>query len=268
MKYIYEQISKKDGIILRGVINTPDDFDSAKKYPTVIIYHGFGGDRNGSTWMRTQNAKYLTERGYVVIRFDFSGTNESDGNFYDMTVAREVDEAIMVYDFAKTRAYVDKERIYLIGHSLGGVISTLIAARLRPKAVGLLAPASDMNDINYLRIAGEMLNEGKDLSEMDVIERIKAMKEIDIGGEKLGIKFWLDFIKMDIYGQAAKYPNPVLILRGTKDELVFHDANKKLEEAYPKASYEQIEGADHSFTNYDYRQIIFKKLYDFFEKNK
>ena len=78
MKYIYEQITKKDGITLRGVINTPDDFDALKEYPTVIMYHGFGGDRNGSTWMRTQNSTYLTKRGYVVVRFDFSGTNESD----------------------------------------------------------------------------------------------------------------------------------------------------------------------------------------------
>ena len=37
MKYIYEQIIKKDGISLRGVVNTPDDFDSLKKYPTVIL---------------------------------------------------------------------------------------------------------------------------------------------------------------------------------------------------------------------------------------
>lgn len=89
MKYYYKQISKKDGIILRGVVNTPDDFDTDKKYPTVIMYHGFGGNRDGRTWMRIQNAKQLTSKGYVVVRFDFSGTNESDGEFYDMTVNRE-----------------------------------------------------------------------------------------------------------------------------------------------------------------------------------
>ena len=47
MKYFYSQIKKDNGIVLRGVINTPDDFDAKKKYPTAIIIHGFGGDRNG-----------------------------------------------------------------------------------------------------------------------------------------------------------------------------------------------------------------------------
>lgn len=273
MKYLYEQISKKDGIILRGVINTPDDFNPTKKYPTVIFYHGFGGDRNGSTWFRGQNSKYLTDRGYVTVRFDFSGTNESDGEFYDMTVSREEEEAIMIYDFTKLREFVDKDRIYLVGHSLGGVISTLIASKVSPKAMVLLAPASDMNDPNYLRVMGinfleEKSVEATDLDKKEILKKVHDLADVDIGGTKLNIGFLRDFLPKDIYANASKYKGNVLILRGTKDDLVFNDANRKLEEAYPHAVYEQIEGADHSFKNYDHRQIIFEKMYKFFEKNK
>lgn len=272
MKYFYKEITKKDGTILRGVVNTPDDFDENKKYSTVIIYHGFGGDRNGSTWMRSQNAKHLTNRGYVVVRFDFSGTNESDGNFYDMTVSREEEEAIMIYDFTSLRKYVDKERIYLIGHSLGGVISTLIASRIRPKAMVLLAPASDMNNPDYLKIMGLTfydvdLNFENGNGE-NIIKKVREIEDVDIGGEKLHRNFLIDFLKKDIYKQASNYDGNVLIIRGTSDELVFNDANSKLEKAYPNAIYEQIEGANHSFTNYDHRQIMFDKIYNFLEENK
>lgn len=272
MKYIYEQISKKDGIILRGVINTPDDFDATKKYPTVIFYHGFGGDRNGSTWFRGQNSEYLTDRGYVTVRFDFSGTNESDGDFYDMTVSREEEEAIMIYDFTKLREYVDRNRIYLVGHSLGGVISTLIASKINPKAMVLLAPASDMNNPNYLKLAGMAYFDPKtskgDLDKFKIAKEVKEIEDVDIGGVKLHRRFLLDFLPKDIYGQASKYQGNVLILRGTKDDLVFNDANEKLEKAYPNASYQQVDGADHSFKNYDHRQIIFEKMYDFLEANR
>lgn len=268
MKYFYEQITKKDGIVLRGVINTPDDFDESKRYPTVILYHGFGGDRNGSTWMRTQNSKYLTDRGYVTVRFDFSGTNESDGSFYDMTVSREVEEALMIYDFTKLRPFVDRDHIYVIGHSLGGVITTLIASKVNPKAIALLAPASDMNNIDYLKIAARTLFEEEPRSIHDLVEKAKEMEDMDIGGEKLQNRFWIDFLSKDIYGAAKKYNGNVLILRGTKDDLVFNDANQKLQQAYPSAIYEEVEGADHSFTNYDHRQFIFEKMYDFIENNK
>lgn len=270
MKYFYQQISKKDGVILRGVVNTPDDFDKDKKYPTVIMYHGFGGDRNGSTWFRTQNAKYLSDRGYIVIRFDFSGTNESDGSFYDMTVTREVYEANMIYDFTKMRSFVDKNRIYLIGHSLGGVISTLIAEKTKPRAIALLAPASDMNNVDYLKVAAKARNkiEDSNMTDVEIIKKIKELDDFDIGGEKLHKWFWIDFLRYDIYGAASKYKGNVLILRGNKDELVFRDANEKLNKAYPHSSYEEIDGADHSFKNYDHRQIIFDKMYHFFEENK
>lgn len=270
MKYFYEQISKKDGVVLRGVVNTPDDFDKNKKYPTVIMYHGFGGDRDGRTWMRIQNAKHLTQRGYIVVRFDFSGTNESDGNFYDMTVTRELYEANMIYDFTKMRSYVDKDRIYFIGHSLGGVISTLIGAKINPRAIALLAPASDMNNIDYLKLAVQIRVEDEydNLSEIEKIKKIKDLEDLDIGGEKLHRRFWLDFFRYDIYEAAEKYKGNVLILRGNQDELVFKDSNEKLNKAFPHSKYEEIDGADHSFTNYDHRQIIFDKMYDFFEENK
>ncbi|MDU2585011.1 MAG: alpha/beta hydrolase, partial [Anaerococcus prevotii] len=73
--------------------------------------------------------------------------------------------------------------------------------------------------------------------------------------------------KKNIYGAAEKYKGKVLILRGDADDLVFNDANVKLQKAYPNAVYEQIEGADHSFKNEDHRMIVFKKMYKFFEEN-
>ena len=110
MKYFYEQIKRENGIVMRGVVNTPDDFDENKKYPTVIIIHGFGGDRNGSINFRLNHAKYLTDRGFVAIRFDFSGSGESDGDFYDMTVSREERELELINDFAKMKYYVDNDK--------------------------------------------------------------------------------------------------------------------------------------------------------------
>ena len=161
MKYFYEQIKKEDDIVMRGVINTPDDFDENKKYPSVIIFHGFGGDRNGSVNFRINHAKYLTERGYVVFRFDFSGSGESDGSFYDMTVSREEKEVEMIHDFAKMKYYVDKDRLYWVGHSLGGVLASLMAYKLKPRAMALLAPASDMNNKDYLKVMAKTVFEGE-----------------------------------------------------------------------------------------------------------
>lgn len=273
MKYFYEQIKKEDDIVMRGVINTPDDFDENKKYPSVIIFHGFGGDRNGSVNFRIDHAKYLTERGYVVFRFDFSGSGESDGSFYDMTVSREEKELEMIHDFAKMKYYVDKDRLYWIGHSLGGVLASLMAYKLKPRAMALLAPASDMNNKDYLKVMAKTVFEGevsgktKIESNMPYESLISKVKEADIGGVKIHINFLIDFIVKDIYGSASKYDGNVLIIRGTDDTLVFRDSNEKLRDSYKNARYFEIEGADHSFTNEDQRKILYEMSYKFFEEN-
>lgn len=274
MKYIYTEIKKSDGIVLRGVINTPDDFDEKNKYPTVIIYHGFGGDRNGSTFFRVQNARYLTDRGFVVARFDFSGTCESDGDFYDMTVSREEKEVEIIHNAVRLKPFVDRNRLYWVGHSLGGVLSSLMGYKLKPKAMCLLAPASDMNNPDYIKVMARTMFEGeirKKKSEIDGIksfaEIIASVEDVDIGGAKLNKRFLLDFIKKDIYGSAKKYQGNVLILRGDSDDLVFKDSNEKLRDSFPHALYEEIEGADHSFKNEDHRMIVFEKMYKFFEEN-
>ena len=273
MKYIYSQITKEDGIVMRGVVNTPDDFDENKKYPTAIIFHGFGGDRNGSVGFRLNHAKYLTERGFVVIRFDFSGSGESDGSFYDMTVSRELKEAEMIHDFAKMKYYVDKDRLYWIGHSLGGVLASLLAYKLKPKAMVLLAPASDMNNKDYLKVMAKTVFEGE-ISGKSKIENNKSYDDLiskfedaDIGGVKINKKFLIDFILKDIYGSAAKYDGRVLIIRGSADTLVFKDSNEKLRDAFKNASYYEIEGADHSFTNADYRENLYEKSFEFLNEN-
>ena len=273
MKYIYSQIKKENGIVLRGVINTPDDFDENKKYPTVIIFHGFGGDRNGTVNFRLNHAKYLTERGFVVFRFDFSGSGESDREFYDMTVSREEKELEIIHDFAKMKYFVDKDRLYWIGHSLGGVLSSLMAYKLKPKAMVLLAPASDMNNKDYLKVMaktvfeGEIKNAKKLENNKTYEEMISKFEDADIGGVKIHKNFLMDFIIKDIYGSAAKYPGKVLIIRGTEDTLVFKDSNEKLKKSFQNAKYEEIEGADHSFTNEDHRNFLYDLSYKFLNEN-
>ncbi|MDO5046919.1 MAG: alpha/beta fold hydrolase [Anaerococcus sp.] len=270
MDYIYQSISKKNGSLLRGVINTPDDFDTSKKYPAVIFYHGFGGDRNGRSFFRSQNAKYLTDRGYICVRFDFEGSGESDGSFYDMTVSREEEDAMMVYDFTKIKSFVDKERIYILGHSLGGVIASLIGSKTKAKKMCLLAPASDMNNRDYLKVMAQSLflekfEKLKSEDEPSIREVLSDIEDLDIGGLRLHKNFLIDFFKKDVYKSARAYKGKVLILRGDADELVFDDSNVKLNQAFSNSRYELIRGADHDFTNLKIRKEVFEKMYRFFE---
>ena len=133
---------------------------------------------------------------------------------------------------------------------------------------GLISLKGDLSDLAKLNInlkhADRVYLEVASFKAMDFEELFENVNKIawqDILNEDS------NFIVKDIYGSASKYEGKVLIIRGTKDSLVFRDSNEKLRDAYPNARYFEIEGADHSFTNEDQRKILYEMSYKFFEEN-
>lgn len=69
---------KRDGLNLRGDLLRPN----AEKSPVAIIFHGLMANKDGNNKI----ADALLERGIAIIKFDFNGHGESDGDFSDMNV--------------------------------------------------------------------------------------------------------------------------------------------------------------------------------------
>jgi pimeloyl-ACP methyl ester carboxylesterase len=72
---------------------------------------------------------YLTRRGIAVLRADDRGIGKSTGNFQTATTADFAADAEAGVAYLKTRSEVDPRRIGLIGHSEGGIIAPMLAAR-------------------------------------------------------------------------------------------------------------------------------------------
>ena len=105
------------------------------KYPAVIIISGSGTqDRDGSMmghkpyWVL---ADYLTKNGIAVLRVDDRGTGKSSLG-KDISSATSADFSYDVeasLNYLETRNDVDKKHLGLIGHSEGGIIAPMVAAR-------------------------------------------------------------------------------------------------------------------------------------------
>ncbi len=74
-------------------------------------------------------ADYLTRRGVIVLRADDRGVGKSGGNFAEATTADFAIDAEAGVAYLKTRPEADPRKIGLIGHSEGGVIAPMVAAR-------------------------------------------------------------------------------------------------------------------------------------------
>ena len=131
-----ELYSEGQGKKIYGYITAPKNYKD-QKLPTVIISHGFGGLAERGDFY----AQSLAKAGFVVYSFDFMGGNKnsrSGNDTLNMSVFTEVDDLDVVINNLKSQSCVDQSKLFLLGQSQGGVVSTIEAAKLKGDINGLI----------------------------------------------------------------------------------------------------------------------------------
>ena len=117
-------------ITLAGTLTLPK---KEGQFPVVVLISGSGPqDRNEALLGHKPFlvlADHLTKNGIGVLRYDDRGTAESTGDFKTATSSDFATDAEAAITYLKTREEINKEQIGLIGHSEGGLIAPMVAAR-------------------------------------------------------------------------------------------------------------------------------------------
>lgn len=106
---IYSELDYK-GHKLRGF------HDKANDEVVAIITHGIGGNKLGHKFIFKQFADYANQNGISVLRYDFAGTGESDGDFADTRHSDQVEQVNLIIKQAMTLGY---EKIILCSTTIG-----------------------------------------------------------------------------------------------------------------------------------------------------
>ena len=133
-------ITSNDDLIY-GLLYIPDNFKN-KRYPLVILSHGLSLNH---TFMKAY-AEKLQKEDIISFIYDFRGggyDSKSSGKISDMTIDTEKEDLINVLNYLKDMDCIDDEKIYLAGHSQGGLVSSLVAVDVENQIGGLFlfAPA-------------------------------------------------------------------------------------------------------------------------------
>jgi pimeloyl-ACP methyl ester carboxylesterase len=111
-------VSNKDS--LKGLLDTTN-IERTKKKPALVYLHG--GFSLG--YEDVEDCKPFIDKGFVVFAPSYRGENGNPGNFeYFMG---EVDDAKAAIRWLSEQPYVDKDSIYVFGHSIGGGMSLLLS---------------------------------------------------------------------------------------------------------------------------------------------
>ena len=189
-------------------------------------------------------ADSLMQHGIASIRFDFNGHGESDGNFVDMTVPNEVEDAMKVYEYVRDLRYVSE--VAIVGHSQGGVVAGMVAGQAEPEsfsAVVLMAPAAVLRDD---AIRGSTM--GATYDPLDPPEYVQLYGNLRLGREYIRTAF-----SLPIYETSAKYQGPALIIHGTADRVVPYTYGERYHQIWPKSELVVLDAFDHGFGQNIYR---------------
>lgn len=240
-------------------ITLPQHFDpSTDSVPMVILMHGIFASKD---WVPIPSfAKGLAKAGIASIRMDFNGHGKSGGRMQDMTIEKELADARVVWDYVQTLPYVTQ--VGLLGHSQGSVIASMTAGRLAaeqegsvPAGIVLVAPGSVIKEACQ---GGKFFNARFD--PQDPPEYIRCW-----GIMKLGREYLLTTQQLDIFGTAAAYAGPVLLLHGDQDKIVPLWCSERYAETYgERATLRIIPGVNHTITSH--RSEVVAYAVDFFRQ--
>jgi len=102
--------------------------------PGVVFCGGFQSDMTGSKALALE--AWARERGRAFVRFDYQGHGQSSGRFEDGTIGEWAEDARRVFDQLTEGPQI------LVGSSMGGWITLLVALSRRERVAGLVGIAS------------------------------------------------------------------------------------------------------------------------------
>jgi len=231
----HQKVSFKnvDGETLVGRLSLP-----ANQHPHnfVLFAHCFTCNKNFTAIRNISRA--LTADGFGVLRFDFTGLGESEGEFSDSNFSGNVEDLLEAAKYLEAHYTAPT---LIIGHSLGGAAAILAAQKLSSiRAIATIGAPS--NPLHVKHIFKEDLETIKD----------KGTAEVNIGGRSFTIKKqFLEDLKSQSFQETLKNTGKsILILHSPQDNIV---EIKNAEEIYialrhPK-SFVSLDGADHLLSN-------------------
>ena len=222
-----------EGIQLSARLEFPVD-----KHPLgyAIFAHCFTCSKNLNAVKHISRS--LTSNGIAVMRFDFTGLGESQGDFADTSFSSNVDDLVAAIRFLEENYELPK---ILVGHSLGGAAVLFAASRVPEiEAIVTVGAPSDPEHVQHLFA--------------ETIEEIqeKGQAEVNLGGRPFTIKKkFIDDLKNRSATEVIKgLRRPLLVMHSPQDTTVgIENASNIYTAAHHPKSFISLDGADHLLTS-------------------
>lgn len=203
------------GYTLDARLEMPAESSAETPKAYTIFCHCFTCTKDTITTFRISRA--LAERGYAVLRFDFTGLGNSEGDFSQSNFTTNVGDILAAIDYLKEHYAAPS---ILMGHSMGGTAAVDAAMQIDEiqAAVTVASPSQPDHVLHHFGAALTMLEQG-------------IPSSINVAGESYDIEpqFIEDLERYKMQQRFSNMSKPVLIFNVINDALVCESNATELE---------------------------------------
>jgi pimeloyl-ACP methyl ester carboxylesterase len=171
--------NKAGNVKLAGTLTLPQ---GDGPFPAAILITGSGAQDRDETLMGHKPflvlADDLTRRGIAVLRVDDRGVGGSTGNTAKSTSEDFAGDALAGIAFLKARTDINPKRIGLIGHSEGGLIAPMVAARSNDVSFIVLMAGPGLTGAEILERQGQLILKATGASEAQLEQQRLIQKRL------------------------------------------------------------------------------------------
>lgn len=238
IKVQFPAATSEKNLQLNGLLELPSTSPTA----FVLFAHCFTCGKDIAAASRI--ARALVARGFGVLRFDFTGLGNSDGDFSNTNFSSNIADLVSAADFLRHEYQAPS---ILVGHSLGGA-AVLKAAQHIPETLGVVTIAAPSNAEHVIKNFAVHVD--------DIDEHGQA--DVNLAGRPFVIKKqFLDDLREQDTDHISSLKKALLIFHSPMDQTVsINEAEKIYRQAKHPKSFITLDSADHLLTNKDDAEYV------------
>lgn len=279
--------SQGNSVHLEGTLSYPK---GGGRYPCLVLVSGSGQqDRNEELFQHKPFlalADYLASRGIAVLRYDDRGVGASTGEVEKADTRLFAEDAEAMLDAVMRSAHVDATRLGIGGHSEGGAIAPMVAARNNGVKFVVMLAGQGCTGLDVLLQQNDAIYRAAGLSDSLLNIRMSCMRDVftlpagssqkdyktvidrhtagltkeqmdSIGlakgaaytlKQQMGSRWMQAFLTLNPADYLPKVSCPVLALNGSNDlQVLAHPNLDRIKQLCPQADCRELAGLNHLF---------------------
>ncbi len=171
--------SQGDKVHLEGTLSYPK---GNGQYPCIVLVSGSGQQNRDEEIMQHKPflviADYLASKGIAVLRYDDRGVGASSGNLDNADTRLFSEDAEAMFNALKGNPHVDAAHVGIGGHSEGGAIAPMVAARNKDVKFVVMLAGQGCTGLDVLLQQNEAIYKASDISQNLIETRVACIREV------------------------------------------------------------------------------------------